>query len=192
MRQITLRILPVLLLVVCGLAKAGPITYGLSFTSGSNQVTGSITTDGTLGSIGAANITDWAFTDSGAYSFSIDSFLTDASLICQGSSTTCGLTATTNTLEFDFTNTGNVLAFCGYGACGRPSLEFAALQLFVNGPVGYFGTGQADGNFVEYCNPCSSSVIATVVPNQGVPIPATFALFGLGLVGLGWSRRKKA
>jgi hypothetical protein len=29
-------------------------------------------------------------------------------------------------------------------------------------------------------------------PNTPIPTPSTFALFGLGLAGLGWSRRKKA
>ena len=29
------------------------------------------------------------------------------------------------------------------------------------------------------------------LPGPGVPVPATLALFGIGLVGLGWSRRKK-
>lgn len=31
-----------------------------------------------------------------------------------------------------------------------------------------------------------------LVNSTAVPVPATFALVGIGFVGLGWSRRKKA
>ena len=36
------------------------------------------------------------------------------------------------------------------------------------------------------------NVIGDTEPANVVPVPATLALFGLGLVGLGWNRRKKA
>lgn len=37
-----------------------------------------------------------------------------------------------------------------------------------------------------------SSALLTIVVDHNVPAPATLALFGLGLAGLGWSKRKKA
>jgi hypothetical protein len=38
----------------------------------------------------------------------------------------------------------------------------------------------------------SASVFTYATFTLGVPIPTTLALFGLGLAGLGWTRRKKA
>lgn len=41
-------------------------------------------------------------------------------------------------------------------------------------------------------NPFPTSLVGATVIGASVPVPATLALFGLGLAGLGWSRRKKA
>jgi hypothetical protein len=93
------------------------------------------------------------------------------------------LTATTSALLFDFLSNQDFLNFRSTSiGVGRPDLEFAALQAVPGGPLGYFGTGQANGSFVLYCNPCSNP-IAVVVPPRDVPEKSSIALLSLGLAG---------
>jgi hypothetical protein len=104
MRLKTTGIYAALLLLACGIAEATPTTYTLSYALGSDQVTGTITTDGTIGDLTPANITSWSFTETGSNPFSISSLNPGAFILCQsiGSSNLCGLTATRSALVFDF------------------------------------------------------------------------------------------
>src|SRR5438477_12988117 len=99
----------VLALIVIGLigamspvAQAIPITYNLSFTNGTDTLTGSITTDGTIGGIFAADIVAWSFTDTGPKAFSMSSAGPNF-IQCQG--TGGCFTASASTLTFDFSST---------------------------------------------------------------------------------------
>ena len=61
--------------LLAGSAEALPITYTLTFTPSASNLTdvlsGTLTTDGTLGSIFAADILSWSFTQTGANPFTI-------------------------------------------------------------------------------------------------------------------------
>src|SRR6476469_11185406 len=83
-------------------AQAVPITYDLSFTNGTDTLTGSITTDGTIGGIFEANILAWSFTDTGPTAFSMSSASPNF-IQCQGAGG-C-FTASSSTLTFDFLST---------------------------------------------------------------------------------------
>jgi len=57
------------------------------------------------------------------------------------------------------------------------------------------GVGKGGGDFTgSTFNPrtWNGNIYYDVGPSSSVPAPATLFLFGLGLTGLGWSRRKKA
>ena len=59
--------------VVAGLGQAAPITYHIAFSEGLNKLTGSITTDGTIGVIRQANILSWSFNSQGTAVYDISS-----------------------------------------------------------------------------------------------------------------------
>jgi hypothetical protein len=77
---------------------------------------------------------------------------------------------------------------------GMTMFTGADLTGFVAGGLLYFDVlYEENGWFVEDVFFNAATVdIDYVVHESSVPAPATLALFGLGLAGLGWSRRKKA
>jgi PEP-CTERM motif len=72
---------------------------------------------------------------------------------------------------------------------GSPSSEFRYVPWF------RVSTGQLVAEWSQPTDRWNGYEIASWLVRdsaESVPVPATIALFGLGLVGLGWSRRKKA
>jgi hypothetical protein len=71
---------------------------------------------------------------------------------------------------------------------------FSSLPRLITQSEGWFHTWENDvqTHIVNYGAGNGVEVPDVLSPPTTVPAPATLALFGIGLAGLGWSRRKKA
>jgi hypothetical protein len=157
-------------MALLGVSQAKATTYSVI---NATSVTGTITTDGTIGLLDKANITDWSLTLFGTDVLNpSDSFL--------GFSLTSGLSATSTQLLFNYSGS---------------SLEFAivdnppgndAVQWFEGGVSAIIPPVLGSREFYEGTQPIGQVSAA--------PLPAALPLFaaGLGAMGLlGWRRKRK-
>lgn len=163
-------------------AHAASIIYNLSFTSATATLTGTITTDGTIGSIGAANITAWSFTQTGPNAFSLTSDAPGAYRQCIGANG-C-FTATATTLSFNFASTTANDPFSNYGSFGK-TVQFA--EYAQAAPISVVSNNQ-----VTFYAPTSN--VIGVAATAGVPEPTAWSLMiaGFGLAGATLRRRATA
>ena len=167
MKRIGLAVLVVLL--TGSAAQALPITYILSVGAGTNAVNGTITTDGTLGDLPAADITTWAFHAIGAPMFDISG--TAVSVLCSPSSA-C-FTATTTGL---FAKVGSLAVF------NAPN-PFVAI-----------GDGDSDTSVAVAADTITHSGFfgGAQVGTAAVPEPSTLVLLGSALAAWCGGARKRA
>jgi hypothetical protein len=154
-----------------------PITYDLAFTGGKSSLSGTITTDGKIGAINAADITAWSFTQSGSYPFSISSG-GSAYDLCLGSSG-C-FTATATALNFKFESSASFDPYAGFSS--GMSVAFSDAGLFA--PFGVIETQCNSAACVGFPFVLYAPT-GDVVGTSAVPLPASIWLILSGLAGLG-------
>jgi hypothetical protein len=194
-----------LFLTVCLAAESmgGPITYNIeSYAALQNGYTlsGTITTDGTIGTLARANVTSWSFSVTGPTSYQLTSLTPTAGFVLDNLTAT----ATSLTLAPPTADQESLLSFQG-GSFGSTITNLGYDRNPVNpgegGPAtdaysSFNGTGAASGiswrDVVD--NPPglqlggSTWVIATVT-GSAVPEPSTLTLALLGMACLAVAQR---
>jgi hypothetical protein len=177
--------LVVVLGFLAGSAEATPITYNVADSIGSVSITGTLTTDGNIGLLTAADFLGFSLTVSNG---TLSDLFTPANAFVSPLNT-FGVIATPTTLGFG--TTGKLVLFTpppGDGGLFVWALGPDRSAHTISDPLSnFFAQTPDEGGFA---NATFASAEPTDTP---VPEPATLSLLGLGGLGLGvYSRRRRS
>ncbi|WP_136444086.1 hypothetical protein [Pacificoceanicola onchidii] len=182
----------VLAAAVFASSAAQAITYTVDRSVGSALITGTIETDGTLGTLGTSNIVGYSLTlTSGGLPASPASLsLGDGGLFfIQGDS----VSATATQLLYDFSKlTNNTIVFSGNASTSSASWCLVndggcIGQGIFRESVAYLSSGWQGVGSTPY-----TGIVAFASTLAPVPVPPALPLLGAGLMILGFAGRKQA
>jgi hypothetical protein len=157
----------------------------------SDTVSGSITTDGTIGTLQSTNILSWNLDLTDNLHAAYDVVLTPANSGID-EDVGNGLTASATGLSFNFSDSGAVFAIQGTTHGFFSGYQYFCFQA-TSGPCAAGETIVPDYYAVDGVEVTGLSGTLPLNPPSGgqVPEPATLSLFGVGLAALGIIRRKR-
>ena len=179
----------IIILLASGQANATTV-YNLDRIIGAGTVTGFIETDGTIGVLSSANITNWVLTltapNLGGGSPDVIAADIGSITALQGKA----LTASASVLTFDFDAVGsNYLFLLGTSQDNWWAIDTTGCSSSSSSGEECIAEDATTGDVTEAANRSGTIDFAVAT----VPVPAAVWLFGSGLLGLiGVARRKKA
>jgi hypothetical protein len=179
-----------IVMVLASFSANASIIYNLNRSIGAGTITGFIETDGTIGVLASANITDWVLTLSAPYLRGGTSDQIEFASATVSSITGSALSASATALTFDFSSSGNSYLYLQGNSSNYYGLETATGNLAVGTAAESIGRDSRFPNptYTEFVSRSGSVDIAQAV----VPVPPAVWLFGSGLLGLIGIARKKA
>ncbi len=167
------------------------LIYDVKRTIGAGSVTGTITTDGTLGQLATGNFIDWQLTlDDGLSSFTLfgpNNVNSNSNLLLTSNS----FIASATSLVFDFGAPGLALFQSPRVGSGRNWWCLDGTQANCsNGPNGDESL-RVRGLTERTQQQLEPFVVASIVAPVQVPEPASLAFFGFGFAGLALVGRRK-